>query len=42
MVDVVAKKAKKGTPETSAGHRYRQHNVIQKAKKLMSKYGNQG
>ena len=30
MVDEVAKKAKKGTPEKTAGHRFRQHNVIQK------------
>ena len=42
MVDVESKKAKKGTPENPHGHRFRQHNVIQKAKKLMSKYGNQG
>ena len=41
MVDVESKKAKKGSPEQTAGHRFRQHNVIQKAKKLMSRYGNQ-
>lgn len=38
MVDEVAKRAKKGTPETTAGHRFRQHNVIQKAKRLMRRY----
>lgn len=37
MVDVVAKKAKKGTPEKTAGHRFRQHNIIRKAVKLPSK-----
>lgn len=39
MVDVEAKKAKKGTPENPHGHRYRQHGTIQKAKKLPSKTG---
>ena len=31
------KLGKDGTPETTKGHRYKQHNVIQKAKKLPSK-----
>jgi hypothetical protein len=39
MVDVEAKNAKKGTPEEAHGHRFRRHNVLQKAKKLMSQYG---
>lgn len=37
MVDVEAKKAKKGSPDQAHPHRYRQHNVVQKAKRLPSK-----
>ena len=35
MVDENRKKMSKGTPESTVGHRYRQHNTVQKAKKAV-------
>lgn len=39
MVDVEAKKAKKGTPEDPHGHRFRQHNAVIRGKRMKIKAG---